>query len=62
MHVELMMRFLEWEEKSFLLILLDCSNSKAFKIAERLRKNVENNDFYISDTILLQLLYKYDNL
>ncbi|OOM77635.1 diguanylate cyclase [Clostridium sp. BL-8] len=35
--------------EEFSIILLDCSESKAVKIAERLRKNVENNDFYISD-------------
>lgn len=47
--------------EEFSIILLDCSKSKAFKIAERLRKNVENNDFYISDNILLQF-YSYINM
>lgn len=34
--------------EEFSILLLDCSASKAVKIAERLRKNVEKNDFHIS--------------
>lgn len=41
--------------EEFSIILLDCSKSKAFKIAERLRKNVENNDFYISDNKVIKI-------
>lgn len=41
--------------EEFSIILLDCSKSKAFKIAERLRKNVENNDFHISDNKVIKI-------
>lgn len=41
--------------EEFSIILLDCSESKAVKIAERLRKNVENNDFYISDNEAIKI-------
>ncbi|MVX65486.1 diguanylate cyclase [Clostridium chromiireducens] len=41
--------------EEFSIILLDCSDSKAVKIAERLRKNVENNDFYISDNEAIKI-------
>lgn len=41
--------------EEFSIILLDCSKSKAFKIAERLRKNIENNDFYISDNEVIKI-------
>lgn len=41
--------------EEFSIILLDCSASKAVKIAERLRKNVENNDFYISDNETIKI-------
>ncbi|SMC23383.1 diguanylate cyclase (GGDEF) domain-containing protein [Clostridium acidisoli DSM 12555] len=41
--------------EEFSVILLDCSKSKAFKIAERLRKNVENNDFCISDNKVIKI-------
>ncbi|WP_446897659.1 GGDEF domain-containing protein [Clostridium sp. LBM24168] len=33
--------------EEFSILLLDCPASKAVKIAEKLRKNVEKNDFYI---------------
>lgn len=41
--------------EEFSIILLDCSDVKAVKIAERLRKNVENNDFYISDSETIKI-------
>ena len=37
--------------EEFSVILLDCSASNAVKVAERIRKNVETNKFYISDKI-----------
>ena len=41
--------------EEFSIILLDCSDSKAVKIAERLRKTVENNNFYISDNEIIKI-------
>ncbi|EHI99090.1 diguanylate cyclase [Clostridium sp. DL-VIII] len=41
--------------EEFSIMLLDCSKSKAFKIAERLRQNVENNNFYISDSEVIKV-------
>ncbi|MDF2678309.1 MAG: diguanylate cyclase [Bacillota bacterium] len=35
--------------EEFSILLLDCSATKAVHIAERVRKNVENNVFYIAD-------------
>ena len=37
--------------EEFSVILLDCEASHAVKIAELIRKSVENNNFYISDTV-----------
>nr|WP_312292529.1 GGDEF domain-containing protein [Clostridium chromiireducens] len=41
--------------EEFSITLLDCPDSKAVKIAERLRNNVENNDFYISDNEAIKI-------
>jgi diguanylate cyclase len=41
--------------EEFSVILLDCSESKAVKIAEKLRGNVEENDFYISDNEAIKI-------
>lgn len=41
--------------EEFSVILLDCSESKAVKIAEKLRENVEDNDFYISDNEAIKI-------
>lgn len=41
--------------EEFSIILLDCSDSKAVKIAERLREKVEDNDFYISDNKFIKI-------
>ncbi|MDU5110530.1 MAG: diguanylate cyclase, partial [Clostridium sp.] len=35
--------------EEFSILLLNCPRYRAFKIAERIRKNVENTDFFISD-------------
>lgn len=37
--------------EEFSVILLDCSASQATRIAEKIRKNVEANKFYISDKV-----------
>lgn len=37
--------------EEFSVILLDCSSSNAFKIAEKIRKNIEANKFYIYDKV-----------
>lgn len=41
--------------EEFSIILLDCPEYKAFKIAERLRNNVENSEFYISDNKAIKI-------
>ncbi|NRT76272.1 GGDEF domain-containing protein [Clostridium beijerinckii] len=41
--------------EEFSIILLDCSDSRAFKIAERLRNTVQNNNFYISDNEAIKI-------
>lgn len=41
--------------EEFSVLLLDCSGSNAFRIAERIRKNVEENKFYISDKYIINL-------
>jgi diguanylate cyclase len=35
--------------EEFSVLLLDCSDSNAVRIAERIRKNIESNKFYISN-------------
>ncbi|OVE65829.1 GGDEF domain-containing protein [Clostridium diolis] len=41
--------------EEFSVILLDCSDSEAVKIAERLREKIEENDFYISDNNFIKI-------
>ena len=37
--------------EEFSVLLLDCSDTHAVRIAERIRNNVETNKFYISDKV-----------
>ncbi len=41
--------------EEFSILLLDCPSFKAVKIAERLRENVEKNDFNISDNEIINI-------
>ena len=41
--------------EEFSIMLLDCSASHAVRIAERIRKNVELNKFFISDKISINI-------
>ena len=41
--------------EEFSVLLLNCSKLKAFKIAERIRKNVESTEFYISDNKAIKI-------
>ena len=41
--------------EEFSVLLLDCSASNAVRIAERIRKNVEINKFYISDKVSIHV-------
>ena len=41
--------------EEFSILLLDCSASHAVRIAERVRKNVETNNFFISNEISINI-------
>lgn len=41
--------------EEFSILLLNCPKHRAFKIAERIRKDVENTDFYISENKAIRI-------
>jgi diguanylate cyclase len=41
--------------EEFSVLLLDCSASHAFRIAERIRKNVDANKFYVTDKSIINV-------